>query len=335
MIVWQNPLAFGLFLVLIGLIYGIYFWRPQKKSSLKFSTIGGLQGVPRGFKSKLIHVPVIIKWLSAAFIVLAIARPQLANVKIKKNIEGIDIMVSLDISDSMLIEDMLPVNRLESSKKTIAEFIKGRVSDRIGLVVFAGEAYTRVPLTLDYPLLLENLSQVTTARTIKMGTAIGMALANAANRLKNSTAKSKVIIFLTDGENNSGTIDPETALSLAKELGLKIYSIGMGKDGQAQLPVFIEDGMGNKIKQYRPMHSKVNDELLGKFAAETGGKYWRATKSNDLGDIFREINQLEKTEISSDQYTKYSEKYQKYLVWALVLLVISELLTQTFLRRRP
>src|SRR5690606_20888956 len=222
------------------------------------------------------EVPFALKILALIFVVVALARPQEASTQIKKNVEGIDIVIALDISDSMLIEDMKPVNRLEASKKTIAEFIKGRTSDRIGLVVFSGEAYTRVPLTLDYKLLLENLSEVKTTRNIKMGTAIGVALANAVGRLKESTAKSRIIIFMTDGENNSGTIDPETALDIAKGYGVKIYSIGIGRDGQAQLPVIMEDAFGRKIKRYRPMHSQINEDLLSRFATETGGKFWRA-----------------------------------------------------------
>jgi Ca-activated chloride channel family protein len=202
-------------------------------------------------------------------------------------------------------------------------------------VVFSGEAYTRVPLTLDYPLLLDNLKKVKTTRNIKMGTAIGVALASAVSRLKESTAKTRVVIFMTDGENNSGTIDPETALDVAKGYGLKIYSIGMGVDGQAQLPVYITDPSGNSIKQYRPIHSAVNDELLGNFAKQTGGKYWRATSGEGLDAVFHEIDSLEKTKIAVDKFTRYAEEFQRYLKWALVFYLLALLLEYSVLRRGP
>jgi Ca-activated chloride channel family protein len=267
--------------------------------------------------------------------IVALARPQRADTKIKRNVEGIDIMIVFDISDSMLIEDMEPENRLESSKQTVANFVKNRVSDRIGLVVFAGESYTRVPMTLDYPLLLKSVAEIQPARNIKMGTAIGVALANGVARIKDSTAKSRVIILMTDGENNSGTIDPETALEIAKGYGIKIYSIGMGRDGDAQLPVIMEDAFGRKIKRYRPIHSAVNDELLGKMAQETGGKYWRATTGEALRGVFKEINSLEKTNIETSQFTRYAELFPPYLKWAVILYLIAAFLGATVLRRGP
>lgn len=244
-------------------------------------------------------------------------------------------MIAFDISDSMLIEDMTPVNRLESAKETIKKFVSGRETDRIGLVVFSGESYTRVPLTLDYPLLLKSVSEVQTSRNIKMGTAIGVALANAVARLKDSTAKSRVVILLTDGENNSGTIDPETALDIAKGYGIKIYSIGIGRDGQAQLPVILEDAFGRKIKRYRPMHSKVNEELLGRMARETGGKFWRASMSNALQGVFNEIDKLERSKVEVNQFTKYKELYQWYLRLGLVLFALGWIFQKTAYRRLP
>lgn len=267
--------------------------------------------------------------------IFALARPQESSTRIKRNVEGIDIMVTFDISDSMLIEDMAPINRLESAKDTVKKFIEKRTSDRIGLVVFSGESYTRVPLTLDYPLLQKSVSEIETSRNIKMGTAIGVALANSVARLKDSTAKSRVVLFMTDGENNSGTIDPETALEIAKGYGIKIYSIGIGRDGQAQLPVILEDAFGRKIKRYRPMHSQVNEELLGRMASETGGKFWRATTSNALNEIFDEIDRLEKSKVEVNQFTKYTELYQKHLRLGLVLFAFGWLLQLTAYRRSP
>lgn len=332
---WYSSWAF-IFIPLIFVFAGLYFFRRKDKiATLKFSQLGGLGQISRGLRAQLSELPTVLKIISLVFLIMALARPQMANTKTKRNVEGIDILICLDISDSMLIEDMLPVNRLESSKKTIAEFITGRVSDRIGLVVFSGEAYTRVPLTLDYPLLLDNLKQVKTSRNIKMGTAIGVALANAVSRLKESTAKNRVIIFMTDGENNSGTIDPMTALDIAKGYGIKIYSIGMGKDGQAQLPVYISDPLGNTMKQYRPIHSKINEELLTAFAEQTGGKFWRASSGQGLADVFHSINQLEKTKIAVDKFTKYTEEFQRYLFWAIVFYIMSFFCGHTVFRRVP
>jgi Ca-activated chloride channel family protein len=266
---------------------------------------------------------------------LALARPQQANEKIKKNVEGIDIVMALDISDSMLIEDMQPVNRLESAKKTIKEFVEGRTSDKIGLVVFSGESYTRVPPTLDYKVLLSSLKAGQTTRKVKMGTAIGVALANSVARLRDSKAKSRVIVLLTDGENNAGTIDPLTALEIAKGYSIRVYTIGVGKDGDAQLPVYETDVMGQKIKRYQPIHSTINDALLGQLAKETGGKYYRATTTGGLKEVFNSIDKLEKSKIDVNRFTRYSELFPPYLAWALALLLSGYVLGRTVLRRGP
>lgn len=335
MIVWSFKWAFLLFIpFVLVLVYKI--WKgSQSQPYVQFSGVEVFKKIPRSLRSRLAGLPTGLKWLALLLVVVALARPQRADVKVKRNVEGIDIVIALDVSDSMLIEDMTPKNRLEASKKTISEFVQKRISDRIGLVVFSGESYTRVPLTLDYPLLLKSLSEVQTTRNIKMGTAIGVALANAVSRLKDSTAKSRVVVFLTDGENNSGTIDPQTAIEIAKGYGVKIYSIGMGQDGQAQLPVIVNGPGGRKLKRYRPIHSKINEELLNQMARETGGKSFRASTSQALDGVFKEINQLEKTKIEVNQYTKYAELFPSFVQWALVSYLLSLLLGQTVLRRRP
>jgi Ca-activated chloride channel family protein len=332
---WNTQIAF--FLIPLVILIGVYWFRRKSEmnASLQMGSTSALKSIARGWRAKFSDVPTYLKLISAICIIVALARPQESTTQIKRNVEGIDIMIAFDISDSMLIEDMLPENRLESAKQTIAEFIAGRVSDRIGLVVFSGESYTRVPLTLDYPLLLNNLKEVKTSRNIKMGTAIGVALANAVARLKDSKAKSRVIIFMTDGENNSGTIAPETALDIAVGYGVKIYSIGMGKDGQAQLPVYIQDAFGNTIKQYRPMHSQVNEPLLTKFATSTGGKFWRASTTSGLADVFHQIDGLEKTKIDVDKFTRYAELYQPWLFAAILFYILSLVLSQTVFRRGP
>lgn len=331
--------AYAFFLIPIVLLCGFLFiWQRKKKlASFQFSSLSVFKGVSTSLRVQLIWLPLLLKVFALILVVIALARPQLANTKIQRNVEGIDIVIALDISDSMLIEDMKPLNRLEAAKETIRQFIEKRISDRIGLVIFAGEAFTLVPPTLDYPLIIERLKDIETAQTanIKDGTALGVALANAAGRLKDSTAKSRVIIFMTDGESNSGTIDPETGLEIAKGYGLKVYSIGIGRDGPTRIPVFSRDVFGNKIKTYQPFESTVNEELLGRMAAETGGKYYRATREDSLSGVFSDIDQLEKTKVDVNKFTRFDELYQNYLFWALILYGLGFIFGQTVLRRSP
>ncbi|MGE0529318.1 MAG: VWA domain-containing protein [Bdellovibrionales bacterium] len=335
MTVWASPWAFLLLIPLAAVGVWIWYARRRRTPTLQFSHLSGFLRVHRGYRSYVSWLPTGLKLGALALAVVALARPQKADTKIKRSVEGIDIMIVFDISDSMLIEDMEPENRLESAKQTVTNFIKGRVSDRIGLVVFAGESYTRVPMTLDYPLLLQSVKEIEPARNIKMGTAIGVALANGVARIKDSAAKSRVLILMTDGENNSGTIDPETALEIAKGYGIKIYSIGVGRDGDAQLPVTVEDVFGRKVKRYRPIHSAVNEELLTKMAQETGGKFWRATTGDALQRVFREIDRLEKSNIETSQYTRYAELFPPYLRASVLLYMIAVFLGTTMLRKGP
>lgn len=330
---WHNPEAFLLFLPLIALV-GYLWWNRKKQIGVKFSSS---QLIPKqkSLRVRLTFLPILLQWLALVFMIIALARPQKSDEITKRNVEGIDIVITLDISDSMLIEDMPPLNRLECAKETIKDFVKGRVSDRIGLVLFMGEAFTKIPLTLDYEMLVNDIKDIQPSRTIKMGTAIGVALANSVSRLKDSKAKSRVIIFLTDGENNSGTIDPETALEIAKGEGLKIYSIGIGKDGETKLPVYGVDPFGRKIKTYQPFQSTINEELLKKMADDTGGKYWRATSYSGMKEIFQEIDRLERTTIEVNKFTRYSELFQSWLEWGLILLLISFVLRYSLLRRFP
>jgi len=232
---------------------------------------------------------------------------------------------------------MKPSNRMEAAKETIKKFVTRRTSDRIGVVVFAGEAFTLIPPTLDYQLLLNRIEEIDTAQNarIKDGTAIGVGLANAVGRLKDSSAKSRVIIFLTDGENNSGTIDPETALEMAKGYSLKIYSIGIGKDGPTRLPIYQKDFFGNRVKNYVPFESSVNEGLLSKMANDTGGKFFRASREDSLSGVFKEIDSLEKTKVDVNRFVRYTEVFQNYLFWAVVFYLLSLLLGSTVLRRSP
>ncbi|MDZ4083614.1 MAG: VWA domain-containing protein [Bdellovibrionales bacterium] len=331
---WYSPWAFALLPLVLLLVGWAYRLSRKKSATVQYSSLSILKGLPRPLRTRLLWLPMAVFLVAMTLLVIGLARPQRADTKIRKNVEGIDIMLVLDVSDSMLIEDMKP-NRLEASKAMLVDFVKRRTTDRLGLVVFSGESYTRVPLTLDYKILLESIEKIKISRNIKMGSAIGVALANGTARLKDSTARSRVMVFLTDGENNSGTIDPETALDIAKGFGLRIYTIGAGRDGDAQLPVETQDAFGRKVKRYQPIHSKVNDELLGKMASETGGKYYRATDNESLKKVFTDIDRLEKTKIDVNQYTKYAELYQSWLLWGLIALFLSWFLQLTVFRRVP
>ena len=331
---WYSPWAFGLVPVVVALVAWAY-WRSRKRApTVQYSSLALLKGIPRPLRTQLMWLPTFVMLTSLVLIVIALARPQRADTKVRKNVEGIDIMMVIDVSDSMLIEDMKP-NRLVACKEIMKDFVRRRTNDRLGLVMFSGEAYTRVPLTLDHKVLLESIEAIKISRSIKMGTAIGVALATGAGRLKESTARSRVMVFLTDGENNSGTIDPETALDIAKGYGIRIYSIGAGVDGDAQLPVETIDAFGRKVRRYQPIHSTVNDELLGKMAGDTGGKYYRATDNSSLKKVFADIDRLEKSKIDVNQYTKYAELYEPWLMWGVVLFLISWLLQVSVFRKVP
>jgi Ca-activated chloride channel family protein len=334
---FQSPWAFWLVLILGAVLFFFFKRRKKVQASLLFSQTAVLSKIPGTLRSRLMFLPTVLKAVALLLAIFALARPQKADSLIKKNVDGIDIMIALDISDSMLIEDMVPLNRMESAKQTIKEFIKKRTSDRIGMVIFAGESFTLVPLTLDYELLLSRIDEIRTAQEarIKDGTAIGVAMANAAGKLKESTAKSRVMIFMTDGENNSGTIDPETGLTIAKGYGFKIYSVGIGRDGPTRIPIYQKDVFGNRVKTYQPFESTVNEDLLSRMAKETGGKYYRAKGEDSLSGVFNDIDSLEKTKIDVNKYTRYTELFQQYLTPALILYLLGVFLGHTWLRRLP
>ena len=334
--IWAQPWAFGL-LLLLPVIYWFYNRAQKGKASFQISTIELFKPWAGRGKVQLVKLNTLLLFVSLALMIVALARPQTRDEKVKRTLDGLDIVIVLDISDSMLIEDMKPTNRLESAKETIANFIKQRTSDRIGIVIFAGEAFTLVPPTLDYQLISERIAQIKTAQTarIKDGTAIGVATAAGAARLKDSQAKERVMIFLTDGENNSGMIDPETGLEIAKGYGIKIYSIGIGKSGPTRLPIYTNDMFGNKVKRYQPFESTVNDELLGLMASSTGGKYFRATREDSLSGVFNEINNLETTKIEDQKYVRYNEFFYLFLIWGIILFLVNRILNYSYLRRGP
>lgn len=334
---WRNPSAFLFLLPLGAILFWAWWFRRSRQPSVQISSVAAFKNLRPSWRLRLMWIPLILQSLGLVLMVAALARPQEANTKVKRNVEGIDLMIALDVSDSMLIEDMKPHNRIDAAKEVLHQFIEGRTSDRIGLIIFAGESFTLVPPTLDYPMLLSRVDEIQTAQDarIKDGTAIGVALANAAGRLKDSNAKSRVIIFLTDGENNSGTIDPETALEIAKGYGLKIYSIGIGRDGPTRIPIYQHDIFGNKVKTYQPFESTVNEDLLSRMASDTGGKYFRATKDNALQGVFQEINSLEKTKVEVNKYTRYTEKFPPWLITGLISYLLGLALGRTWLRRSP
>lgn len=336
MLTWATASAFALLIPLaLAVVWKVWSER-RGRPALIFSSLETIRSLAPGWRSRLRWLPAGLMVASMIFAIIALARPQRADTKVKRNVEGIDIVLCVDISDSMLIEDMPPAkNRLESAKATLKKFVEKRANDRIGFVVFRGEAFTRVPMTLDHQVLSEAIGRTRTTRNIKDGTAIGSALATATSRLKDSNAKTRVIVFATDGENNSGTIDPETALEIAKGYGIRIYSIGIGKDGDARLPIEGLDAFGRMVKRYQPIHSSVNDALLGKFASETGGKYYRASDGRALERVFQDIDRLERSKIDVNQYTRYAELFPPFLQTAVGLLLAAVFLGQTIFRRAP
>jgi Ca-activated chloride channel family protein len=285
-------------------------------------------GVKRSIKQYLIHLPFILRTLVVGLLILVIARPQSSNSWENVTTEGIDIVIALDISGSMLAEDFKP-NRLEASKTVASEFITGRPDDRIGLVVFSGESFTQCPLTTDHAVLL-NLFQGIQSGIIEDGTAIGLGLANAVSRLKDSDAKSKVIILLTDGMNNRGEIAPVTAAEIAKTYGVRVYTVGVGSLGTAPYPFRTAFGI-----QYQNVKVEIDEKVLQDIAGMTGGKYFRATNNQKLREIYQEIDQMEKSRIDVKEINTKTEEFQKFLWIALALFLVELVLRLTVIKQNP
>jgi len=310
-----------------------YYYKKNKKKagSIKYSDVSKLKKLQSYSKKiKFINLPFILRLISVILLIFALARPRAGYKMTKIYTEGIDIVLTLDLSTSMKAVDFKPKNRLEAAKLVAEEFIKKRTNDRIGLVVFASESFTQCPLTLDYGVLISFLRRLDFGM-IEDGTAIGMGLATAINRLKNSKAKSKIIILLTDGRNNAGTIDPITAAELAKTFNIKIYAIGMGKQGNAMYP--IDDPIFGR--RYVPIRVDIDEDLLKQIAQLTGGKYFRATNTEALRKIYDEINKMEKTKIEVQNYMKYNELGHYLIAIALLFLLIEIILSNTLLRKLP
>ena len=323
-----NPEHF-IFLVIIPIIIvWNYFNSDKLTNSIKFSNSEAF-GESGNFYSKLKSILKYLRLISITLIVTALARPQVidTSTRVKTN-SGIDIIMAIDVSASMLAKDLKP-NRLDALKNVAEEFIKNRISDRIGLVEYAGESYTKTPLTTDKSVTLRSLKDIKYNNIIEGGTAIGMGLATSVNRIKDSKAKSKVIILLTDGVNNAGFIDPMTAAELATEFQIKIYSIGLGTNGLALSPVGIDSrGKFN----YANVQVEIDEKLLTQISEMTGGKYFRATDNDRLKEIYSDIDELEKTEIEEFKYYSVDEKYRYFLLPAIILIAFEMIMKLTILR---
>jgi Ca-activated chloride channel homolog len=326
---WANPEYFWL-LLFIPLFIGYRFWMIFKKreATLTFSSLDKLKGISAGYKTWLTWATPLLQIAAFALFITALARPQLQNTTVEQYAEGIDIVISLDISSSMMAEDIKP-NRLIASKELAASFIDKRISDRIGINVFARESFTVVPPTLDYNLV-KNMLETVDLGMVRDGTAIGMGIATAINRLRESEAESKVIILLTDGMNNAGEIDPITAGDIAASYDIRIYSIGIGSRGTAPYPV--DDPIFGR--RYQNVQVNIDEEMLTQFSAQTGGKYWRATDTQEYEEIYEEIDQLEQSEIEEVIYVDYEDLYFFYLLGGITLVILA-FVNERFVTRSP
>jgi len=321
------------FLLLLAFIPPYLWWtvfHRRREGSIRFSDLGSIKRVEGARSVKYRKALYFLRGLALSLMVVALARPQAGRKGEEILTKGIDIILAIDVSTSMKAEDFKPNNRLWVAREVAKDFIRGRKNDRIGLVVFAGKSFTQCPLTLDYGVLLNFLDQVKIGM-VEDGTAIGMGLATAINRLRDSKAKSKVIILLTDGRNNRGEIDPLTAAKAAQALGIKVYTIGAGRRGSALYP--IEDPLFGK--RYVRLPVDIDEKTLTEVATTTGGRYFRATDAQKLAEIYKEISRMEKTKIKVREYMEYSERFGRLLLPALLLLMVEIGLANTRFRKIP
>ncbi|MDT0641998.1 VWA domain-containing protein [Zunongwangia sp. F363] len=325
---FENPQFFWLFL-LLPIAIAWYFWKRDKQSAeLRISTIKGFKA-KKSLLAQLKPVLFVLRLLALALIITAMARPRTVDVSSRtSSTQGIDIVMAIDVSASMLARDLQP-NRLDALKEVAQEFVKGRPSDRIGVVVYAGESFTKTPITSDEEIVLSALQDIEYNNLLQNGTAIGSGLATAVNRLKDSEAKSKVIILLTDGVNNSGFIDPKIASELAVEFGIKVYTIGVGSNGNALSPINV---LPNGRFQYGMSKVEIDEALLRQIADATRGQYFRATDNEKLEEIYAEIDSLEKTDIEEFRYYNYDEKFRPLVLLAGGLLLFEILMRYTIFR---
>lgn len=327
-ITFANP-EMLLLLIAVPLLAVWYYYRLQaKESDVRYSTLMPFAGSRQSLKERLRHLPFILRMLVVSLAVIALARPQTTSKGENVYSEGIDIILALDISGSMLAEDFQP-NRIEAAKSVAQEFITGRTNDRIGLVIFSGESFTQCPLTVDYEVL-KSLIKPLKSGMIEDGTAIGLGLANGINRLRESKAKSKVIILLTDGVNNRGEIDPITAAQIAQSFGIRVYTVGVGTAGEAPYPVQTPYGT-----RYQMVPVEIDEKVLRQVAEMTDGKYFRATDNRKLRAIYREIDALEKTRIEVRSFRRYTELFYSFALAAVLLLLADIGVSRTWLRKIP
>ena len=327
-ITFKNPEYFYLLLLLVPMLAWYLFRFRKSGASIRFSTTMGFGAITKSWKHYLRHFPIVLQMTGIALLVVALARPQSSSNWENVTTEGIDIVIAIDISSSMLAQDFQP-NRLEAAKDVATRFITGRPNDKVGLVVFSGESFTQCPLTADHAVLI-NLFRDIESGMIEDGTAIGNGLATSVARLKESKAVSKVIILLTDGENNRGEIAPVTAAELAKTFGIRVYTIGVGTIGTAPYPVQTPFGT-----QLRDVEVKIDEATLQKIADITEGQYFRATDNNSLVNIYNEIDQLEKSKMEVKQYSRKQEEYQRFAVFGGLLLLAGLFLKITLFRNIP
>ena len=324
-----------LLLLLLIIPYLIWYvmYRKKTEPTMRMSDTFAFRYAPRSWKVTLMPLSMLLRILAFTMTVLVLARPQTQNSWSNKSVEGIDIMLAMDVSTSMLAEDLKP-NRIEAAKQVASEFIAGRPNDNIGLSIFAGEAFTQCPMTTDHASLLNLLQNVRTdiaARgLIEDGTAVGMGLANAVSRLKESKAKSKVVILLTDGSNNRGDISPMTAAEIARSLGIRVYTIGVGTNNVAPYPMPVAGGV-----QYVNIPVEIDTKTLSEIAAATEGDFYRATNTKELRNIYKEIDQLEKSKLNVKTFSKRYEAYQPFALVAIIALLLEILLRITIFRRIP
>jgi Ca-activated chloride channel family protein len=327
-ITFLNPEFFWLFILLPFAIAWYFFKRKQEKPTLKISSLKGFKG-SQSILPKLKPLLFVLRIVALSALIVAIARPRKVDVSNKTNsTNGIDIVIASDVSGSMLAKDLKP-NRMEALKRVAADFVEARVNDRIGVVVYAAEAYTKTPVTSDKAVVLEAINSIQYDNVLQDGTGIGMGLATAVNRLKDSKAKSKVIILMTDGVNNSGFIEPVMASEIAAEYGIKVYTIGIGTNGNAMFPYAYAPNGGFLFKM---MPVQIDQDLMKEIAKKTGGKYFRAQDNRGLENIYNEINKLEKTKVEELKYVNYDEKFRP-LVWLAGLLLLIEIILRNTIFR--
>ena len=318
-------------LVLVPLLIAYYVWRSmQGGASIILSSTDSLRTAPRTMRYYLRHLPMVLRMAVLSLIIIASARPQSVETEVKTTTEGVDIVMAVDISTSMLARDFTP-DRLTAAKEVATQFVANRTGDRIGLVVFAGEAFTQSPLTTDQASVQTLLARLRSG-VVDDGTAIGNGLATAVNRLRESDSKSKIIILLTDGVNNSGHITPVTVADIANEMGIKVYTIGVGRNGKAPYPILDEQG---HVVDVVEVEVEIDEDILKNIADKTGGKYFRATDKESLEKIYEEINSMEKSKVEVFEYMHVHEEFLIYVLWAVALLLLEFVVKYLLLKRIP